>query len=52
MNDFRELIHGRVDRTDHQRLKAEAGARGISLSKCVGDIFREYFALRSECSAS
>lgn len=48
MNEFRQLIHGRVDRTDHQRLKAEAAARGISLSKCVGDVVREYFALRAE----
>jgi hypothetical protein len=48
MSDFRQLIHGRVDRADHQRLKAEAAARGISLSKCIGDVVREYFALRSE----
>src|SRR5438105_2660250 len=48
MHAFRQLIHGRVDRADHQRLKAEAAARGISLSKCVGDVVREYFALRSE----
>jgi hypothetical protein len=45
---FRQLIHGRVDRSDHQRLKAEAAARGTSLCKCVGDIVREYFALRTE----
>ena len=48
MRPFRQLIHGRVDRADHQRLKAEAAARGISLSKCAGDIIREYFALRTE----
>ena len=45
---FRQLIHGRVDRADHQRLKAEAEARGISMSRCVGDVVREYFALRQE----
>jgi hypothetical protein len=45
---LRQLIHGRVDRADHQRLKDEAAARGISLNKCVGDIIREYFALRTE----
>jgi hypothetical protein len=45
---FRQLIHGRVDRADHQRLKAEAAARGISMSRCVGDVVREYFALRQE----
>jgi hypothetical protein len=48
MRLFRQLIHGRVDRADHQRLKDEAAARGISLSRCVGDIIREYFALRTE----
>jgi hypothetical protein len=45
---FRQLIHGRVDRADHQRLKAEAAARGISMSRCVGDVVREYVALRQE----
>ena len=45
---FRQLIHGRVDRPDHQRLKAEAAARGISMSRCLGDVVREYFALRGE----
>jgi hypothetical protein len=45
---FRQLIHGRVDRADHQRLKSEAAARGISMSRCVGDVVREYFALRQE----
>jgi hypothetical protein len=45
---FRQLIHGRVDRADHQRLKAEAAARGISMSRCIGDVVREYFALRQE----
>jgi hypothetical protein len=48
MRAFRQLIHGRVDRADHQRLKDEAAARGISLNRCVGDIIREYFALRTE----
>ncbi len=48
MSSFKQLIHGRVDRGDHQRLKAEAAARGISMNICVGDVVREYFALRSE----
>ncbi|MBI2203145.1 MAG: hypothetical protein HYU41_04735 [Candidatus Rokubacteria bacterium] len=51
MSPFRQLIHGRVDRADHQRLKAEAAARGISMSKCVGDVVREYFALRAEMTS-
>ena len=45
---FRQLIHGRVDRGDHQRLKSEAAARGISVSRCVGDVVRGYFALRQD----
>jgi hypothetical protein len=45
---FRQLIHGRVDRADHESLKEEAAARGISMSRCVGDVVREYFALRQE----
>ena len=48
MIPFRQLVHGRVDRGDHQLLKAEAAARQISMSKCVGDVIREYFALRKE----
>jgi hypothetical protein len=45
---LRRLVHGRVDRADHRLLKHEADARGISMTKCVGDILREYFALRKE----
>jgi hypothetical protein len=44
---FRQLIHGRVDRPDHQRLKTEAAA-WISMGRCLGDVVREYFALRGE----
>ena len=45
---FQQLIHGRIDRADHRRLKSEAATRGISMSRCVGDVVREYFALRQE----
>lgn len=48
MDPFRQLIHGRVDRGDHRLLKDEAAARGISMTRCVGDVVREYFALRKE----
>jgi hypothetical protein len=45
---LRQLVHGRVDRADRRLLDREAELRGISLTKCVGDIIREYFALRKE----
>jgi hypothetical protein len=48
MTTHRQLVHGRVDRADHCLLHREAEVRGISLTKCVGDIIREYFALRQE----
>jgi len=48
MSTLRRLVHGRVDPADHRLLKHEADVRGISQTKCVGDIIREYFALRKE----
>ena len=48
MTTLRQLVHGRVDRADRRLLDREAELRGISLTKCVGDIIREYFALRQE----
>lgn len=48
MSTLRRLVHGRVDPADHRLLKHEAECRGISMTKCVGDILREYFALRKE----
>ena len=48
MTTLRQLVHGRVDRADRRLLDREAESRGISLTKCVGDIIREYFALRQE----
>lgn len=48
MTTLRQLVHGRVDRADRRLLDREAECRGISLTKCVGDIIREYFALRKE----
>src|SRR2546421_6590018 len=48
MSTLRRLVHGRVDPADHRLLRHEADARGISQTKCVGDIIREYFALRKE----
>ena len=51
MSTLRRLVHGRVDPADHRLLKHEAEVRGISLTTCVSDIIREYFALRRRCSA-
>jgi len=48
MSTLRRLVHGRVDPADHRLLKHEADVRGISQTKCVGDIIREYVALRKE----
>jgi hypothetical protein len=48
MTTLRQLVHGRVDRADRRLLDREAEIRGIALTKCVGDIIREYFALRQE----
>src|SRR5437762_4163165 len=48
---LRRLIHGRVDPADHRQLQQEAAARGVSMTACVGDILREYFALRVEMAS-
>jgi hypothetical protein len=49
---LRRLIHGRVDPADHRQLQQEAAARGLSMTACVGDILREYFALRVEMASA
>ena len=51
MGTLRRLIHGRVDPADHRFLKQEAAARGVSMTACVGDCLREYFALRVEMAS-
>lgn len=51
MSTLRRLIHGRVDPADHRQLQQEAAARGVSMTGCVGDILREYFALRVEMAS-
>jgi len=52
MTTFRRLIHGRVDPADHRQLQQEAAARGVSMTACVGDCLREYFALRVEMASA
>ncbi len=43
MTTHRQLVHGRVDRSDHRLLHREAEVRGISLTRCVGDVIPRVF---------
>src|SRR2546427_3347108 len=52
MTTFRRLIHGRVDPDDHRQLQQEAAAWRVSMTACVGDCLREYFALRTEMASA
>src|SRR5437867_12766446 len=52
MTTIRRLIHGRVDPADHRQLQQEAAARRVSMTACVGDCLREYFALRVEMASA
>ena len=46
--NVRGEVHAYLVPEDYRRLRLEALARGVSLSKCVGDCLAEYFALRQE----
>jgi hypothetical protein len=48
---MRDHIQAYVQRPEKQRLQREAAARGISVSQCVIDCLREYFAWREEMAA-
>src|SRR2546426_11505578 len=37
---------------DQERLEREAATRGISISECIRDCLREYFALRAEVATA
>jgi hypothetical protein len=52
MTAMRDHVQAYVERTEKQRLQREAAARGISVSQCVTDCLREYFAWREEMAAS
>ena len=41
-------VHVYLVPEDYRRLRLEALARGVSLSRCAGDCLAEYFALRQE----
>ena len=52
MPAMRDHIRAYVQRPEKQRLQREAAARGISVSQCVIDCLREYFAWREEMAAA
>jgi hypothetical protein len=52
MPAMRDHIQAYVQRPEKQRLEREAAARGISVSQCVTDCLREYFAWREEMAAA
>src|SRR5213593_4398770 len=52
MPAMRDHIQAYVQRPEKQRLQREAAARGISVSQCVIDCLREYFAWREEMAAA
>jgi hypothetical protein len=45
-------VHAYLVPEDYRRLRLEALARGVSLSKCAGDCLAEYFALRQEMATA
>ena len=45
-------VHVYLAPEDYRRLRLEALARGVSLSKCAGDCLAEYFALRQEMATA
>ena len=52
MPAMRDHIQAYVQRPEKQRLQREAAVRGISVSQCVIDCLREYFAWREEMAAA
>ena len=51
MPAMRDHVQAYVERPEKQRLQREAAARGVSVSQCVTDCLREYFAWREEMAA-
>jgi len=51
MPAMRDHVQAYVERAEKQRLQRDAAARGISVSQCVTDCLREYFAWREEMAA-
>jgi hypothetical protein len=50
--NVRGEVHAYLVLEDYRRLRLEALARGVSLSRCAGDCLAEYFALRREMATA
>ena len=50
--NVRGEVHAYLAPEDYARLRLEALARGVSLSRCAGDCLAEYFALRREMATA
>jgi hypothetical protein len=50
--NIRGEVHAYLAPEDYRRLRLEALARGVSLSRCAGDCLAEYFALRREMATA
>jgi hypothetical protein len=50
--NVRGEVHAYLAPEDYRRLRLEALARGVSLSRCAGDCLAEYFALRQEMATA
>jgi hypothetical protein len=49
---IRRTIYGKLEMPDFRHLKQEAAARGVTVTACVADCLREYFALRQEMATA
>ena len=50
--NVRGEVHAYLVPEDYRRLRLEALARGVSLSRCAADCLAEYFALRREMATA
>ncbi len=50
--NIRGEVHAYLAPEDYRRLRLEALARGVSLSRCARDCLAEYFALRREMASA
>jgi hypothetical protein len=49
---MRPPVRTHLESDDQERLDREAAARGVSVSQCIRDCLREYFALRAEVATA
>lgn len=52
MKRMRRPVYSHLDPADYRQLRHEAAARGISLTACIADCLREYFAFRAEMATT